>query len=81
MKGYLKRLKGNCPRGTYIFWWIIRLAMIGMFIKSLFDKPFSPVISVEILMNMSVMLLTMYGKIPMVNLCQVKEAMIVLLKS
>ncbi len=55
MKDYLKRLKGNCPRNTYILWWIIRLAMFGMFIKSLFDEPFSPVISVEILMNMAVM--------------------------
>ncbi len=55
MKDYIQRLKDNCPRSTYIFWWIIRLAMIAMFIKSLFDKPFSPVLSVEILMNMAVM--------------------------
>ncbi len=55
MKGFLKRLKYNCPAHTYAFWWIIRLAMVGLFIKSFFDEPFKPVISVEILMNLGVM--------------------------
>jgi len=55
MKGFLRRLKYNCPAHTYAFWWVIRLAMVGLFIKSLFDEPFKPVISVEILMNLGVM--------------------------
>ncbi len=55
MKEYIQRLKYNCTPRTYAFWWVIRLAMVGLFIKSLFDKPFSPVISMEILMNLSVM--------------------------
>lgn len=54
-ESYIQRLKDNCTPCTYAFWWVIRLAMVGMFIKSLFDKPFSPVISVEILMNLGVM--------------------------
>lgn len=55
MKSYIGRLRDNCSVGTYAFWWVIRLAMIGLFVKSLFDEPFLPVISVEILMNLSVM--------------------------
>lgn len=54
-EGYIQRLKNNCTVRTYVCWWIIRLAMVGMFVKSLFDEPFSPVISVEILMNLGVM--------------------------
>ena len=54
-ESYLQRLKNECTPRTYALWWIFRLAMIGLFIKSLFDKPFSPVISVEILMNLGVM--------------------------
>lgn len=55
VSGFFRRLKYNCSGRTYIFWWIIRLAMVGLFVKSLFDEPFKPVISVEILMNLSVM--------------------------
>ena len=55
ISGFFRRLKYNCSTRTYIFWWIIRLAMVGLFIKSLFDEPFKPVISVEILMNLSIM--------------------------
>lgn len=55
ISGFFRRLKYNCTTRTYIFWWIIRLAMVGLFIKSLFDEPFKPVISVEILMNLSIM--------------------------
>lgn len=55
ISGFFRRLKYNCSTRTYIFWWIIRLAMVGLFIKSLFDEPFKPVISVEILMNLGVM--------------------------
>ena len=55
VSGFFRRLKYNCSTRTYIFWWIIRLAMVGLFVKSLFDEPFKPVISVEILMNLSVM--------------------------
>jgi len=54
-EGYISRLKNDCTPRTYAFWWVIRLAMVGLFIKSLFDKPFSPVIPVEILMNLGVM--------------------------
>lgn len=55
ISGFFRRLKYNCTTRTYIFWWIIRLAMVGLFIKSLFDEPFKPVISVEILMNLGTM--------------------------
>lgn len=55
ISGFSRRLKYNCSARTYIFWWIIRLAMVGLFIKSLFDEPFKPVISVEILMNLGIM--------------------------
>ncbi len=55
ISGFVRRLKYNCSTRTYIFWWIIRLCMVGLFIKSLFDEPFKPVISVEILMNLGVM--------------------------
>lgn len=55
ISGFFRRLKYNCSTRTYIFWWIIRLAMVGLFIKSLFDEPFKPVISVEILMNLGTM--------------------------
>lgn len=55
ISGFFRRLKYNCSGRTYIFWWIIRLAMVGLFIKSLFDEPFKPVISVEILMNLGIM--------------------------
>lgn len=55
MKNYFQRLKDNCPARTYAFWWVARLVMVGLFIKSLFDEPFLPVISVEILMNLGVM--------------------------
>lgn len=55
ISGFFRRLKYNCSTRTYIFWWIIRLAMVGLFIKSLFDEPFKPVISVEILMNLGIM--------------------------
>lgn len=55
MKSYFQRLKDNCPARTYAFWWVIRLAMVGLFVKSLFDEPFLPVISVEILMNLGIM--------------------------
>ena len=51
MKDYIQRLKDNCSVKTYAFWWIIRLAMVGLIIKSLFDKPFSPVITLELIMN------------------------------
>ncbi len=54
-ESYLQKLKSNCTAPTYAFWWVIRLIMIGLFVKSLFDEPFSPVISVEILMNLGVM--------------------------
>ena len=54
-EGYLQKLKGNCTPLTYAFWWVIRLVMVALFVKSLFDEPFSPVISVEILMNLGVM--------------------------
>lgn len=54
-EGYIQRLKNNCTPRTYAVWWVIRLAMVGLFIKSLFDKPFSPVIPVEILMNLGIM--------------------------
>ncbi len=55
MQNYVQRLKDNCTMRTYAFWWVIRFAMIGLFIKSFFDKPFNPVISVEILMNLGTM--------------------------
>lgn len=55
ISGFFRRLKYNCSPRTYAFWWVIRLAMVGLFIKSLFDEPFQPVISVEILMNLGVM--------------------------
>ena len=55
MKNYFQRLKDNCSVRTYAFWWVIRLCMIGLLIKSFFDKPFNPVISIEILMNFGVM--------------------------
>ena len=56
MKNYYMRLKENCSARTYAFWWLIRLSMIGLFIKSVFfDEPFLPVISVEILMNLGIM--------------------------
>lgn len=55
MKSYIQRLKSNCSPRTYAFWWAIRLTIVGLFIKSLFDEPFQPVISVEILMNLGVM--------------------------
>ncbi len=55
ISGFFRRFKYNCPAHTYAFWWVIRLAMVGLFIKSLFDEPFKPVISVEILMNLGIM--------------------------
>lgn len=55
MKDFFKKCKGECSNGVYTFWWIIRLAMVGLFIKSLFDDPFLPVISFEILMNLGIM--------------------------
>ena len=55
MQKYFQRLKDNCPTRTYVFWWVVRLAMVGLFIKSFFDEPFKPVISVEILMNLGTM--------------------------
>ncbi len=55
ISGFFRRLRYNCSKHTYIFWWVIRLAMVALFIKSLFDEPFKPVISVEILMNLGVM--------------------------
>lgn len=55
MKKLMLRLKGNCPSGTYGFWWTIRFVMVLLFIKSLFDEPFLPVISFEILMNLGIM--------------------------
>lgn len=55
MKNFLRRCKGECSNRTYAFWWGIRLAMVGLFIKSFFDEPFLPVISFEILMNLGIM--------------------------
>lgn len=55
MKKYIKRLLDNCSRRTLVFWWVVRLAMVGLIIKSLFDKPFSPVMTVEITMNLGIM--------------------------
>lgn len=55
MKDFCKKCKGECSNGVYTFWWIIRLAMVGLFIKSFFDDPFLPVISFEILMNLGIM--------------------------
>lgn len=55
MKKFFKRCKGDCSNFTYSFWWVVRFAMVGLFVKSLFDEPFLPVISFEILMNFGIM--------------------------
>lgn len=36
MKDYIKRIKDNCPKRRFIFWWIIRAFMIFAFIKGFF---------------------------------------------
>lgn len=39
MKGYFQRLKDSGSVGTFLFWWIMRLAMVGMIVVSSFEKP------------------------------------------
>ncbi len=40
MKEYVQRLKDNCPKRRFAFWWIFRLLMVYAFVAGFFKKPF-----------------------------------------
>lgn len=42
MTEYFQRLKSGCSKGTYAFWWLLRIATVGIFIESLFREPLNP---------------------------------------
>ncbi len=54
-QAYKKRLKDNTPKGTYIFWWVIRCAMIALAVYSFIVEPAGSIYPLEILMNLAVM--------------------------
>ncbi len=36
MKNYIKRLKDNCPKRRFVFWWVIRALLLFAFVKGFF---------------------------------------------
>ncbi len=55
LQSYKKRFKESTPKRTYIFWWIIRGAMIALAIYSFIVEPAGSIYPLEILMNLAVM--------------------------
>ncbi len=52
---YTQRLKNNCPKSTYAFWWVIRLMMIGLLIYTIVSDEYDGYASFQVIANLCCM--------------------------